>query len=280
MRRKEFLNIILDIDETLIYFIQKKYRAHSWDILSADEKSKYDYTEDRHGNILVRRPYLKEFFAYLFEHCSVSLWTLSDQEYADGIASMILKQYFSDKHYAFTSIYCDKTDEESAEYFGGRKNLKYFYEDVKKPHVWPGNTILIDDLPANSVNSQNQRNSITVKPFALFGEVKDRSDSYEDVSRDHVLLDIVDLLQHILERMAPQEPIFSEQKCREFGITHLLRTIDNKGNKVQGVGIGNSHFFSNKKSSKTYSNIKKNRPKSPQTRKSRNMTRHSRKSRK
>jgi hypothetical protein len=265
-----------------LYFIQKKYRPHSWDTLSDDEKAKYDFTEDRHGNILIRRPHLKEFFAFLFETCSVSLWTLSDQEYADGIASMILKHYFSDKKYAFTSIYCDKTDEESAEYFGGRKNLKYFYEDAKKTHVWPGNTILIDDLPANSVNAQNQRNSITEKPFALFGEVKDRSDPYEDVSRDRVLLEIVDLLQHILQRMTPQEPIFSEQKCKDLGITHLLRTIDNKGAKVQGVGIGDSHLFS-KKSPKTHSKTKtktKTKSKSPQTRKNRRMTRHSRKSRK
>jgi hypothetical protein len=271
MRDKEYLNLVLDIDETLLYFIQKKYRTHSWDTLPATEKAKYDFSEDKHGNILIRRPYLKEFFAFLFPHCSVNLWTLSDQEYADGIANMILTRYFPGKGYKFDSIYCDKTDEESAEYFGGRKNLKYFYEDPKKKHVWPGNTILIDDLPANSANAQNIANSITIKPFALFGEVKDRSDPYEDVSTDRVLLDIVELLQKIIADMAPQESIFSDRNCKRLGITHLLKHIQLKQKTgspklVTGIGLGNSHLFAK---SKTRTKSKSGSPKTRKNRRSR-----------
>ncbi len=249
MRAKEYLNVVLDIDETLIYFINKRYREHSWDRLAAEEKAKYDFTEDKHGNILIRRPHLKEFFQYLFENCSVNLWTLSDEEYAEGIANMILTTYFNDKPYKFSSIYCDKTDEEAAEYFGGRKNLKYFYEDPKKKHFWPANTILVDDLPANSVNAQNKANSITVKPFALFGEVKDRSDPYEDVSNDRVLLDVLDVLKAVISKMESQEAIFSTKNCKKYGLTHLLRNIElvNKktGSKrtIKAIGVGESHSF-------------------------------------
>jgi hypothetical protein len=263
MRNKEYLNIVLDIDETLLYFIQKRYRPHSWDTLSAEEKAKYDYTENKNGNVLIRRPNIKAFFEFLFQNCSVSLWTLSDQDYADDVAAMILRM-FPGKSYKFASIYCDKTDEESSEYFGGRKNLKYFYEDPKKPHVWPGNTILIDDLPSNSVNKENQHNSITIKPFALFGEVKDRTDPYEDVSQDTVLLDILNLLQTILRNMAPQDSIFSEGNCARLGITHMLKDIQLKSKTgsmkfVRGIGIGSSHLFKSKSKSKKNSKSRKMR---------------------
>jgi len=46
------LNVILDIDETFVYFINKKYRANSWDKLPETERSKYKFV-DSSGHILI-----------------------------------------------------------------------------------------------------------------------------------------------------------------------------------------------------------------------------------
>ena len=46
------LNVILDIDETFVYFIKNAHFAHSWDTLSPGEKAKYEVhrTDDAYTN--------------------------------------------------------------------------------------------------------------------------------------------------------------------------------------------------------------------------------------
>jgi len=90
----ERVNVLLDIDETLVYYISGKVRAHSWDKLTPAEQAKYNFsTRSPTDGVLILRPHVREFLSYLFRYFSVSLWTLSEREYAEDIAGVLLKLF-------------------------------------------------------------------------------------------------------------------------------------------------------------------------------------------
>lgn len=247
------LNIVLDIDETLVYFIHNRFKAHSWDGLSAEEKSKYQTHETKNG-IFIIRPHLEEFFDFLFENCTVSLWTWSDDVYAKSIArDFVIGDHPERKLKLILSE--DHADESSWKH-GNSKDLNWIWYEQNEPCFSECNTILIDDLPSNSVNSSNRQNSITIKPFALFGEVKDRTDPYEDVSKDRCLLDVIDLLKKVIPATkncyndeSRWDNIFSSANIDRLGLQSYVKNIKLYTKKtkeetiVKGIGIGHSHLF-------------------------------------
>lgn len=96
---------------------------------------------------------------------------------------------------------------------GNAKDLNYLWytqdktgKYIQNPHfknLHECNTILVDDHPKNTINPSNRKNTIKVEAFATFGEVKDRSDPYKDMSNDNMLLkclDIFEKAQNILNR--------------------------------------------------------------------------------
>lgn len=244
------LNIILDIDETLVYFIHNRYRKHSWDALPDNEKGKYEIQETKNG-LFVIRPHLREFLDFLFANCTVSLWTWSDEDYAESIATRFLGYPERPVALLLSEVQAD----ESSWKHGNNKDLNWIWYDLKKPCFAECNTILIDDLPTNSVNSSNRKNSITVAPFALFGEIKDRTDPYTDVSDDRCLLDIIDILKTVLDSKEScygtdlqWENVFSPKNIAAMGLQRfhqriLLKQRNKPAEIVQGMGVGNSHFF-------------------------------------
>lgn len=217
------MNIILDIDETLIYFINSKYRKHSWDKLSSEEQAKYEfYSKGPNANVVIIRPYIREFLRYLFRYFRVSLWTLSDREYAQGIADMLLKLLGGKSAaYRFAHIFSADDDDDhetgASGMNGNNKDLNWLW--YQYPDLYPCfaecNTILIDDLPNNALNKANRHNSIKIDPFALFGEVKARTDPYEDVSKDDVLKQIVELLKVVRKY---QKNCYNIEDFREYWV--------------------------------------------------------------
>ena len=241
------LNVILDIDETFVYFIKKRYFEHSWDTISDAEKAKYKVHEHKDG-IFIERPHLETFLDYLFENCTVSVWTWSDADYAKGVANRFLIRGREDRK--IEHIFSEEHAEASSALHGNSKDLNYlWYEPKRLPCFAECNTVLIDDLPGNSVNTSNMRNSITIKPFALFGEVKDRSDRYEDVSGDTSLLTAIEILKKA-KTLASScygdgdrrwTNIFDEANLREAGLETYLTTVTRKnGTTVRAIGAGNA----------------------------------------
>ena len=240
------LTVILDIDETLVHYIANRHKPHSWDALSEEEKKKYKVVDAGSG-IFIVRPHLDEFFDFLSANCDVGLWTWSDKGYAQGMRKSIL----GTRKIKF--VLHDDHAEESSEAHGNSKDLNYlWYGEEPMPCLAECNTILIDDLPGNAVNSSNIKNSITIEPFALFGEVKNRSDPYKDSSGDTALLEVIEILKKVLpvtktcyendeERW---ESVFGTQNIRRAGLEDSLRNIKTKSGKVvRGIGAGKSHFF-------------------------------------
>jgi hypothetical protein len=160
----------------------------------------------------------------------------------------------------------DKHAEESSWKHGNSKDLNWLWYDSKNSNDYSNlitdcfsecNTILIDDLPGNSVNSSNRQNSITIGPFALFGEVKNRSEAYEDVSKDTSLLEVIDILEKVQTHLAgcydddrKETPVFSDENIEKIGLQSHIKSIQVKHKKtkqliktVSGIGVGHSPFF-------------------------------------
>ena len=206
------LNIIFDIDETLVYFIHSRYVPDTWNTLDENVKNKYTFEQKKFsGHVTLLRPGLLEFLNNLKNmDCELYLWTWSDIEYAEGIADMITKQYNTtyskdDNNILFKFIFADQHAEASSTKHANSKDLNWLWHDKDyntPPKCFPAwqstqcgikcfaecNTILIDDLPANSVNNSNIHNSITVKPFAPFGTNKDRNQTHISMDKENVLL--------------------------------------------------------------------------------------------
>jgi hypothetical protein len=247
--------VILDIDETLVYFIGKNLVESSW-ALNEDQHSKYDVVESANGIFLVR-PGCQAFLTELFKKYNVCLWTYSEKEYAMGVAKWLIRgedatgkakypervltNIFSSivypnkktgekgddgedwetdiKRYGeyFNSIWVNGDD--AGDLHGNNKDLNMVWwkngkRTTKFPNMRECNTILIDDLLKNAVNPSNFRNSISIDPFAPYGEVKNRSDKYMDVSKDNVLpqcLEVLDLAQRVLTDKASR-PTFNEEE--------------------------------------------------------------------
>jgi hypothetical protein len=265
--------VILDIDETFLYFISEKYYAHSWNTLSDEEKAKYKQIPIR-GGVFIVRPYLSEFLDFVFKHFNVGIWTWSDPEYAEGIPSQVLLEGKPDRK--LVCVLSAEHAEAAGDDYGGSKAVSYLWSEVGIPNASPATTILIDDLPSNSLNKVNMRNSITIKPFALFGEDKQRRDPYEDVSQDTSLLEVIEILKRViaLDKM----PIFSDEKIQLAGLQDFVRKIqytNKKGETINttAIGAGKSHFFVGGKRRRAAT--RKNRRRSAGTRKRRAGTRRS-----
>lgn len=181
------LNVILDLDETVVHFLKEA----KWAEVPDADKPKYQ----THGtkNVFVLRPHLREFMDELFANYNVCIWTWSDADYAQDVANIL-----SDKQpQKFTHIWSEAHADEATEKHGCNKDLNYIWYQLKVPGFQPCNTVLVDDLPSNVRNSCNVKNTIQVKPFALFGEKKNRSGPYEPLYDDNTLLSVLKVLRKV-----------------------------------------------------------------------------------
>lgn len=247
------MNVLLDIDETLVYFISGKVRGHSWDRLSPSEQAKYEYqTKGPTSGVLILRPHVRKFLAYLFRYFRVSLWTMSEREYAEDIAAALLKLFKRrGPHQRFANIFSadddDDHDVSAKKLHGNNKDLNWLWYKYAKeyPCYAECNTILVDDLPANALNASNRHNAVKISPFALFGEVKARTDPYEDVSRDDVLLRLVEILKKVRRQQSDcynrDEDrwywVFREKNVRAMGLSDHYKPQEWKGETFRTITV-------------------------------------------
>ena len=193
------LNIILDIDNTLLEFMGVK--DSPWEALPPEERSKY--TPASQGSKFILRPEFDDFFAWMKKLAkTVNLWTLSDKDYAHDVKHIIESKMGKG---FISNVWCDTDAEEAIAHPrpGGKnqKNLHWIWDQEKyaKQGFMPCNTILIDDYSHNVDNLANYRNAIRIKKFALWSRVtkRDPFGPYVDMSKDRSLLDVVDELKKI-----------------------------------------------------------------------------------
>ena len=190
------MNVILDIDETFVQFVG----TQDWEGMPEGEKIKYETTEPGGSGLFILRPHFDEFFDFLFKTAkTVSLWTWSDMEYAEGVAGLIKSH---NPKWKIANIWCDTDVDASIEEYGNNKDLNYIWHTIGM--FTPEDTVLIDDLPDNTQNESNIGNGIQVKPFHPLGEKlkkgersrnKIRTGHYTNLSNDDTLLRVIEVLK-------------------------------------------------------------------------------------
>jgi TFIIF-interacting CTD phosphatase-like protein len=150
------VNVILDLDNTLIYSIpqdklpKKKNHLHSM---------KYHKMDDDY--YVFERPGLKPFLNWLFKNFNITIWSAASPEYVEFIVKNIIEKNGRSVEYVLNSDNC----EESQHVYGDKhiKNLNMLWDHYDIDGYDPYNTLIIDDL--KMVCKIQPYNSIQIKSF-------------------------------------------------------------------------------------------------------------------
>lgn len=232
------LNVILDIDETFLCFVGKEKLEDlrwSYSTNKENERTGYEMKVGKHG-AFVMRPHFRKFFEWLFENCNVALWTWSDIDYANDVADLVT----NGNRNKFAFIFADTQAEASSDEHGNSKDLNYVWYQKEKYCFAECNTVLIDDLPGNSVNSSNKHNSITIAPF-----YPTKKDMHDDKSLLEVLAILKKLSKHVKDCYENEdkryENILSPKNIASLGLSNHVKDVIRKNNKtVRAVAVGKS----------------------------------------
>lgn len=150
------INVILDLDNTLIYSISQdklpKKKTHLHDM-------KYHKMDDDY--FVFERPGLQPFLDWLFKNFNVTIWSAASPEYVDFIVKNIIEKNGRNIEYVLNSDNC----EESQKVYGDKhiKNLNMLWDFYDIYGYGPYNTLIIDDL--KMVCKIQPNNSIQIKSF-------------------------------------------------------------------------------------------------------------------
>lgn len=225
--KKKWLNVILDIDETFLQFGEK---LDIDTLLPSPEREKYSFESN-----FILRPGFDDFFKWLRDNCkTVNLWTLSEQEYADDVKTLIERRI---PGLTLTLVLSTVHNEEAEADYGGRKNLEYIFnqKDWRKTFTRM-NTVLIDDLSA-STEGDNSRNGMWIPQFSPLGKSQKKKDHggrkragpYVDFSNDRVLADVVDVLKGLTY---DRGGVFAKERVTISGIHRLDEDIKHAGRRT------------------------------------------------
>jgi hypothetical protein len=218
------MNIVLDIDETLIHFLPKPAAA-AWDSLSAAEKKKYETVKMKDG-LAIKRPGLNEFLDFLGNlveagDARVFIWTWSSATYAKEVVSRIVEPRVQ-----VTAILSSEDSATAAAIYGNTKDLRYLYE-MSEGSASPANTVLVDDMHVNTLNVINRRNTVTVPAFALWGRSPERNGPYEAMSEDRALGRVAAIVRRLVAAgPAPREmPALSFKRISTLGLARYMSSF-------------------------------------------------------
>ena len=173
-------NIILDLDETLIFGLSPKDDYYD---IKKDEKKlfeKFKYKNMDGYYYIFYRPGLHKFLDYLFANFNVSVWTAASKDYALFIIDKIILQNDEVKNngnerkldYIFFSYHCDL----SKKLKNGIKDLSILWDVYKLPNYNKNNTLIVDDNP----EVHETGFCIPIKEFVA---IKDDSENDKELSK-------------------------------------------------------------------------------------------------
>lgn len=147
-------NIILDLDQTLIYSeFTKDFKKSEKTKLFVHKKLDKDY-------ITFERPYLQVFLDYIFKNYNVAVWTAANKSYAVAIINkFILIKPGRKLDFVFYSDHCDISKKQNR----GLKGLSMLWEYFKIRGYNETNTFIVDDN--NEVNRIQKKNCYHIPIF-------------------------------------------------------------------------------------------------------------------
>lgn len=161
-------NIILDLDNTLIYSIPLE--EFVWDDENMKRIKKFDFYNLENYYLVLERPFLQAFLDELFEKYNVSVWSAGSKDYVLHIIDLCIHKKPERKlDYILFNYHCNL----SRKKFKGIKNLKILYDVFELTGYSKNNTIIIDDL--DKVKKINKDNCISIKEFTY-----DDEEAYND----------------------------------------------------------------------------------------------------
>ena len=182
------LQLVLDLDETLINYVERPV----WQGLSESEQNKYKVVSDSiDSGVFVIRPHVQELLDFAFANCLVSIWTWASEDYALEVAT-ILSGGAPQK---FENIWAETDSNNAFSIYKQGKDLRHLWHKLAYNKMTLRNTILVDDLETNTNHYSNKYNSIQVPSFELFPE---KSNKYTDLSSDKALLNVINVLKEVL----------------------------------------------------------------------------------
>ena len=169
------LNVIFDIDETLIHsHLQKNVRLFTG--VAHNTEYKLFTTTNKKPCIYFIRNYVHMLLQYCFEYCNVGIWSLGSNKYIIPLLKDLLTKQQYDKltvvicRKNMTDKYVEYVDEKNSKEFKinllnnePTKPLQYLFDNYKM--FTPKNTLLIDDSAFNI--SINPLNSIYIPKYCI-----------------------------------------------------------------------------------------------------------------
>lgn len=188
MNDVDSLHIVLDMDETLICFIDSTV----WEGLTKSEQKSYESVKVMDG-VCVFRPHLQIFLDSVFSMSNnVFIWTRGTHDYALSILKEIRKK----TGYTFKHLFSREQCNEAFGLNGYDKDLEYLW-NLDNFGFTKRNTILIDDLKTNTQNPSNRKNSIQIMPFLISPLI--------NLSDDNTLLLVFNILYSVQKMYSHDE---------------------------------------------------------------------------
>jgi hypothetical protein len=250
MDNRKQLCVVFDIDETLIQFVQNKYRS-VWDGLDESIKNKFDII-DFGKHLIILRPHIRTLFDYFKQtpNIKVGLWTYSERQYSEDIAKVLSRQLnLPSGFFMFTWGAEDMESTEDYQASGLAKDLTRVYHSF--PNFNKFNTFIVDDLYKNIKHEININNSILVQPFGPLGTAKVRTDigveKQTKLSNDNVFIELQEICQKALRDIVncseadinaafDRESIFTAKRLKRMQLDSLIKTYAIKFIKMLTIG--------------------------------------------
>jgi TFIIF-interacting CTD phosphatase-like protein len=175
MSNPERLNVVLDLDQTLI----SAEASNEYDFKANRAKAKKFEFHDMDGYYVVfERPGLQPFLDYLFKNFNVSVWTAASKDYALFIIDkIILTKPNRHLDWVFFSYHCDISKKKK----DGSKDLSLFWDEYKLAGYDRDNTVIIDDY--DEVHKTQPDNCIIAFPFEFTDKGSDKDDYLPNLQR-------------------------------------------------------------------------------------------------
>jgi hypothetical protein len=144
------LNIVLDIDETLINSVEMDTIK---ELKNKAKQKRFNSQKLEDEYVIFERPGLQLFLNYLFKHFNVSVWSAGTKSYVRFIVDKMIRK--NNKKRSVKVVLCRDHCDLSEKKYKKLKNLALLWEELKLPGFSKENTVIIDDLKENCTDNRS-----------------------------------------------------------------------------------------------------------------------------
>jgi hypothetical protein len=211
LKNKNLLNIIFDLDETLVQTLDINFTENKNFIIenpNISNMSILNIPDNNRTTLLYIRPYFLKLIEFCFRHFNVSFWTAGTSNYCNSIINILLTEEQKQKTKAIIARVANE-DRKIIDLKSGKIYCIYNYTEPKPLNfLWNNedfssnfnkkNTIIIDN--SYNVTKSYSYNSILVESYCRLND------------EDDILLILKNRLFHLNRLDKKQSAIYSKKK--------------------------------------------------------------------